>query len=179
MISSIASQTNLLSLNASIEAARAGDMGKGFSVVADEIRNLSDESSQGVSVIDNAVKVLLADAETSVRRMEEVESDLNEELSTMSETVDSFKSLYDLMDNVKLVSEQINVLAEEINSVKNIVAGSVSNLAAVTEQSAASTEETSASMQMVASLVCDCANDIDTLLNMSGDLKNHADRFRL
>jgi methyl-accepting chemotaxis protein len=179
MISSIASQTNLLSLNASIEAARAGDMGKGFAVVADEIRNLSDESNNGVKVIDKALQVLLEDAETSVEKMNEAESNLKAESTTLSETVESFNSLYEMMDNVKSVSEQINILAEEINDVKNIVANSVSSLAAVTQESAASTQQTSASMQMVADLVSDCSGEIDELLNMSSDLKTQADRFKL
>jgi methyl-accepting chemotaxis protein len=179
MISNIASQTNLLSLNASIEAARAGEMGKGFAVVADEIRNLSDESNNGVNVIDKAVNTLLSDAESSVEKMNEAEKDLQEELSTLSETVESFNSLYEMMDSVKSVSEQINVLAEELNDVKNIVANSVSSLAAVTQESAAATEETSANMQMVSALVNDCSGEINHLLDMSSDLKTHADRFQL
>lgn len=179
MISNIATQTNLLSLNANIEAARAGEMGKGFAVVADEIRKLSDESSTGVDVIDASLNTLLSDAENSVEKMNEAERDLKEEMTTLSETVDSFNELYKLMDNVGTVSEQINSLAEELIRVKDIVANSVSNLASVTEQSAAATEETSASMQAVLNLVSDCSGEIHQLLNTSNDLKNHVEQFKL
>jgi methyl-accepting chemotaxis protein len=179
MISNIATQTNLLSLNANIEAARAGEMGKGFAVVADEIRKLSDESSTGVDVIDASLNTLLSDAETSVEKMSEAERDLKEEMTTLSETVDSFNELYKLMDNVGTVSEQINNLAEELIRVKDIVAGSVSNLASVTEQSAAATQETSASMQAVLTLVSDCSGEINHLLDTSKDLKNHVQQFKL
>jgi methyl-accepting chemotaxis protein len=179
MISNIASQTNLLSLNANIEAARAGEMGKGFAVVAEEIRKLSDESSTGVGVIDEAVNVLLADAENSVEKMNEAEQDLQEEMNTLSETVDSFNELYRLMDNVESVSEQINTLAEELIRVKDIVASSVSNLAAVTQESAAATQETSANMETVLGLVSDCSNEIDNLLHTSEDLKSHVQRFKI
>jgi methyl-accepting chemotaxis protein len=179
MISNIASQTNLLSLNANIEAARAGEMGKGFAVVAEEIRKLSDESSTGVGVIDEAVNVLLQDAENSVEKMNEAEQDLQDEMTTLSETVDSFNELYRLMDNVESVSEQINTLAEELIRVKNIVANSVSNLAAVTQQSAAATQETSANMQTVLGLVGDCSGEINNLLDTSNDLKRHVQQFKL
>jgi methyl-accepting chemotaxis protein len=179
MISNIASQTNLLSLNANIEAARVGELGKGFAVVADEIRKLSDESTNGADVIEHAVNILLSDAKNSVEKMNEAERDLQEEMSTLSETVESFNELYDLMDNVKSVSEQIDTLAEELTVVKNIVTNSVSNLAAVTQQSAAATEETSANMQMVMSLVNDCAGDVSNLLDTSNDLKEHVQRFKI
>jgi methyl-accepting chemotaxis protein len=179
MISNIASQTNLLSLNANIEAARVGELGKGFAVVADEIRKLSDESTNGADVIEHAVNVLLSDAKDSVEKMNEAEKDIKEEMSTLSETVESFNELYDLMDNVKSVSEQIDALAEELTEVKNIVTSSVSNLAAVTQQSAAATEETSANMQMVMSLVNECAGDVDNLLDTSNGLKEHVQRFKI
>jgi methyl-accepting chemotaxis protein len=179
MISNIASQTNLLSLNANIEAARVGELGKGFAVVADEIRKLSDESTNGADVIEHAVNVLLSDAKDSVEKMNEAEKDIQEEMSTLSETVESFNELYDLMDNVKSVSEQIDALAEELTEVKNIVTSSVSNLAAVTQQSAAATEETSANMQMVMSLVNECAGDVDNLLDTSNGLKEHVQRFKI
>jgi methyl-accepting chemotaxis protein len=179
MISDIASQTNLLSLNANIEAARAGAAGKGFAVVAEEIRQLSDESTNGVKVIDKAVNVLLSDAENSVQKMNEAEQNLQEEMSTLSTTVKAFKSLYDLMDNVKKVSEQIDDMAEELMRVKDVVATSVSNLAAVTAQNAAATEETSASMETVLDLINGCSKDIDNLLDTSKDLKGHVEKFKL
>jgi methyl-accepting chemotaxis protein len=179
MISDIASQTNLLSLNANIEAARAGEAGKGFAVVAEEIRQLSDESANGVNVIDKAVNVLLADAENSVQKMNEAERNLSEEMKTLSATVNAFKSLYELMDNVKEVSGQIDEMAEELMRVKDIVSNSVSNLAAVTEQNAAATEETSASMEVVLDLVSECSKNIGNLLDTSKDLKEHVQRFKL
>jgi methyl-accepting chemotaxis protein len=179
MISDIASQTNLLSLNANIEAARAGEAGKGFAVVAEEIRQLSDESANGVNVIDKAVNVLLSDAENSVQKMNEAEQNLKEEMATLTATVKAFKSLYDLMDNVKDVSGQIDEMAEELMRVKDIVSSSVSNLAAITEQNAAATEETSASMEMVLDLVNDCSKDIGNLLDTSNDLKGHVQKFKL
>jgi methyl-accepting chemotaxis protein len=122
--------------------------------------------------------VLLEDAENSVSKMNEVETDLQEEITTLSETVDAFRSLYDQMDHVKSVSEQIDALAEELVRVKNIVTNSVTSLTSVTQESAAATEETSANMQIVLELVNDCSSEIRQLLNTSKDLKGHVQRFQ-
>jgi methyl-accepting chemotaxis protein len=130
-------------------------------------------------VIDNSVNVLLSDAENSVQKMNEAEQDLHEEMATLSATVKAFKSLYDLMDNVKNVSEQIDGMAEELMRVKDVVSISVLNLTSVTEQNAAATQETSASMENVLELVNDCSKEIGNLLDTSNDLKEHVQRFKL
>jgi methyl-accepting chemotaxis protein len=111
--------------------------------------------------------------------MNEAEQDLHEEMATLSATVKAFKSLYDLMDNVKNVSEQIDGMAEELMRVKDVVSISVLNLTSVTEQNAAATQETSASMENVLELVNDCSKEIGNLLDTSNDLKEHVQRFKL
>lgn len=93
MITEIASQTNLLSLNASIEAARAGENGKGFSVVADEIRNLSEQSRLSAEKIENIVRQLMTNSDNSVETMKEVSAVVGQQDEMLSNTITMFDSL--------------------------------------------------------------------------------------
>ncbi len=146
-ITEIASQTNLLSLNASIEAARAGDAGKGFAVVATEIGQLAIQSSNSAEEIKKIVEQLLADSEASV----EVMHRLNESFDQQSQQLDDTQSNMDSMaDNVKNVSSSAGSIAghiDQLNAAKEKLIEIISDLSAISEENAASTEETNASMQ--------------------------------
>ncbi len=146
-ITSIASQTNLLSLNASIEAARAGEAGKGFAVVATEIGQLAEQSSQSADKIKKIVDQLLVDAESSVEVMQK----LNEKFEIQEGFLDSTKTDMETMSvNVQNVSEGTNNITariEQLNAAKISLGEIISDLSAISEENAASTEETNASMQ--------------------------------
>ncbi len=146
-ITDIASQTNLLSLNASIEAARAGEAGKGFAVVAQEISNLAEQSRESAEEIKSIVQTLLEESASSVAVLEK----LNESFGQQSVQLDSTKADMEVMsenvEKVKLrsdnISERVNALAEAKNQLVSII----TDLSAISEENAASTEETNASMQ--------------------------------
>ena len=93
MITDIASQTNLLSPNASIEAARAGEHGKGFAVVADEIRQLADQSSDSAKKIGDIVEELIKNSNKSVETMNGVLDEINEQNEKLSTTREAFDGL--------------------------------------------------------------------------------------
>ncbi len=146
-ITEIASQTNLLSLNASIEAARAGDAGKGFAVVATEIGQLAVQSSNSAEEIKKIVDQLLADSEASVEVMQR----LNESFEQQSEQLDDTQTnMQSMADNVQNVSGSADSIADHIgklNVAKEKLLEIISDLSAISEENAASTEETNASMQ--------------------------------
>ena len=156
IIKGLAAQTNLLSLNASIEAARAGDAGRGFSVVAEEIRSLSEESSGNAQEIEGIVKELVHNVEISVSKMQEVIRNVQKQQKCLDETREAFQHLKEEVSLVEDVTKEIGGQTEVLNSLKQIVTDSVNSLASVVEENAASTEETSASMTLLSQTIGEC-----------------------
>ncbi|MEE3471798.1 MAG: methyl-accepting chemotaxis protein [Butyrivibrio hungatei] len=146
-INEIASQTNLLSLNASIEAARAGEAGKGFAVVADEIRQLADESKSGADEIKPIVEKLLEDAQASVKVMDS----LNESIALQGESIASTQNdMIEMSQNVAVVTDNtanISGMIDNLNGAKVALVEIVQDLSAISEENAASSQQTNASMQ--------------------------------
>lgn len=177
LITDIASQTNLLSLNASIEAARAGENGKGFAVVADEIRKLADESGRSAQKISDIAQNLLTNSDLSVERMKLVSENIAEQTGRLKETRVAFDNLYQEIGTVKDVSEEIKEQTENLDGLKNVVVDAISNLAGVAQETAASVEETSASMQVLAGNVKTCSNDTAELVSLSEVLAEQAQKF--
>ncbi len=146
-ITEIASQTNLLSLNASIEAARAGDAGKGFAVVASEIGQLAIQSSNSAEEIKKIVDKLLADAEASVSVMERLNASFEQQSEQLDDTKTNMQSMAENVDHVSESTDNIADHIERLGEAKEKLVGIIADLSAISEENAASSEETSASMQ--------------------------------
>ncbi|WP_051197406.1 methyl-accepting chemotaxis protein [Butyrivibrio sp. MB2005] len=146
-ITSIASQTNLLSLNASIEAARAGEAGKGFAVVATEIGQLAEQSSDSADEIKKIVDKLVADSEASVAVMQKLNSNFEQQEAQLTDTKGNMQSMAENVDNVSESTDNISGRIEELNHAKDELLNIISDLSAVSEENAASSQETNASMQ--------------------------------
>ncbi|MDO5402560.1 MAG: methyl-accepting chemotaxis protein [Eubacteriales bacterium] len=177
MITDIASQTNLLSLNASIEAARAGEMGKGFAVVADQIRSLSEQSKNSAEEIIRIVEDLIGNSNMSVKTMAELNKAIEEQGNMLTNTRAVFESLNEevgsVADAVSNIAEQVN----ELNRLKESVTGVVESLAAIAEENAASAEETSASMTQLQSIVGECNSQTYKILELSELLTADTEKF--
>ncbi|SES03982.1 methyl-accepting chemotaxis sensory transducer with Cache sensor [Butyrivibrio fibrisolvens] len=170
-ISSIASQTNLLSLNASIEAARAGDAGKGFAVVAQEISSLAEESNKSANMIKEIVDTLLQNSAQSVDVMVKLNENFGKQSEQLSTTKENMESMVDSVSNVAQSSNQIAEKVDSLNAAKNELTHIITDLSAISEENAASTQETNASMEELNAtfqLISDSAKKLQNLAESLG-----------
>ncbi len=179
LIADIASQTNLLSLNASIEAARAGENGRGFAVVANEIRNLADQSRLSAEKISQIVDDLILNSNVSVKTMDEVMGIIETQNVKLNDTKRMFGSLNDEIKEVNNAIELIEKEMKELLNTKDAVSDTVETLAAIAEENAASTEETSASMVSLTEIVDECKNATDELSMLASELNESISIFKI
>ncbi|MFC7370180.1 methyl-accepting chemotaxis protein [Fictibacillus iocasae] len=179
VITDISGQTNLLALNAAIEAARAGEHGKGFAVVADEVRKLAVQSANSAKQIGEIIDMIQSLTEQAVKAMRKGTSEVDHGMDYVRESGEAFTLLNQSVTVVSKQAEEVAAAAEAIRSSTSLVAESIGSISQMAESAAATTEEVSASTEEQLASMEEIMSSSTALADMAEGLNDSIKQFRV
>lgn len=179
VITGIAGQTNLLALNAAIEAARAGEQGRGFAVVADEVRKLAEQSEQAARQISDIIQEIREQTDEAIVAMKEGNIKVKTGVEVVKTAGDTLNSIIAKVENSVHTMQDIAAAVEQQVAGTRTVAASTEHIAVIARQSSANAEHTAASTQEITASMTEISGAAHGLANAATELQSLVAKFRI
>ncbi|MGP7817993.1 methyl-accepting chemotaxis protein [Niallia sp. 01092] len=178
-MNAIADQTNLLALNAAIEAARAGESGKGFAIVAEEVRKLSEQSSNSAKEIGTLIHLIVQEINVSIETFGQMTKEVQSGIDITKQTEEGFQVLFHSTEKIAHYLDDMNATVEQMSVGSQQVSDGFDQIAAISRKSTSSTQEIAASAEEQLASMEEITASANMLASLSEELQSLIKKFKI